>query len=174
MAKVSLSKITPIKDIDPMIITINDTSVEVIQYLPITEKLELVERVLNATVDTTGFFNPARLEIFTNLEIVKTYSNISITDKMMENAAKTYDVLSMNNIIDMVIAAIPEEEYVMILDTVEECAKSTVSYLTSFAGMMKNVLDDYKNTKMNAEDIMNILDDPEQLTFLKDVMLKMG
>lgn len=174
MAKVSLNKITPIKDIDPKIITIEDNKIEVIQYLPITDKLALVEKVLNLSLDPTGFFNPVRLEIYTNLEIIRTYSNVSITDKMMENAAKTYDLLTMNNIINTIIMAIPEEEYATLLNAIEECTQATLQYMTSFVGMVKTIAEDYKNSKMNVDDIMKTLNSPNEIGLLKEILEKVG
>ena len=71
MAKVSLKAVTPIKKVDPQIIKIGEQEVEVIQYLPVNDKLALVERVLNLTIDDTGFLNPVRLEVYAILEKVR-------------------------------------------------------------------------------------------------------
>lgn len=174
MAKVSLKAITPIKKVDPRIINIGEQEVEVIQYLPVNDKLALVERVLNLTIDDTGFLNPVRLEVYAILEIVKTYTNISITDKMMENAPGTYDLLMINEVLDHVIAAIPEDEYDAIFDAIEDCAEHTVKYLNSFVGMMKTVTNDYDATKMNVEEIMKTLDQPDKIGLVKDILDKIG
>jgi hypothetical protein len=174
MAKVSLKAITPIKKVDPQIIKIGEQEVEVIQYLPVNDKLALVERVLNLTIDDTGFLNPVRLEVYAILEIVKTYTNISITDKMMENAPGTYDLLMINGVLDHVIAAIPEDEYDAIFDAIEDCAEHTVKYLNSFVGMIKTVTNDYDATKMNVEEIMETLDQPDKIGLVKDILDKIG
>lgn len=174
MAKVSLKAITPIKKVDPRIINIGEQEVEVIQYLPVNDKLALVERVLNLTIDDTGFLNPVRLEVYAILEIVKTYTNISITDKMMENAPGTYDLLMINEVLDHVIAAIPEDEYDAIFDAIEDCAEHTVKYLNSFVGMMKTVTNDYDATKMNVDEIMKTLDQPDKIGLVKDILDKIG
>lgn len=174
MAKVSLNSITPIKKIDSVKIKIGEQEVEVLQYLPINDKLALAERVLNMTLDDTGFLNPVRLEVYTYLEIIRTYTNISITDKMMENAPKTYDLLEMNNILVEVVNAIPEEEYNALIGMIEDSAEHTVKYLTSFVGMMKTVSQDYDATKMNVDEIMNTLDNPEKIGLVKDILDKIG
>lgn len=174
MAKVSLKAITPVKKVDPQIIKIGEQEVEVIQYLPVNDKLALVERVLNLTIDDTGFLNPVRLEVYAILEIVKTYTNISITDKMMENAPSTYDLLMINEVLDNVIAAIPEDEYDAIFDAIEDCAEHTVKYLNSFVGMMKTVTNDYDATKLNVEEIMKTLDQPDKIGLVKDILDKIG
>lgn len=174
MAKVSLNSITPIKKVDSVKIKIGEQEIEVLQYLPINDKLALAERVLNMTLDDTGFLNPVRLEVYTYLEIIRTYTNISITDKMMENAPKTYDLLEMNNVLVSIVNAIPEEEYNALIGMIEDSAEHTVKYLTSFVGMMKTVSQDYDATKMNVDEIMNTLDNPEKIGLVKDILDKIG
>lgn len=174
MAKVSFKSVTPIKKVEPQVIKINEQDIEIAQYLPVNDKLALVERVLNLTIDDTGFLNPVRLEVYTILEIVKTYTNISITDKMMDNAQNTYDLLTINGVFDAVIAAIPEEEYDAVFDAVEDCAEHSVKYLNSFVGMMKTISSDYDATKLNVEEIMKILDQPDKVGLVKDILDKIG
>lgn len=155
-------------------ITINEQEIEVIQYLPIQDKLAMIERILNLTIDNTGFLNPVRLEVYTILEIIATYTNINITDKMMENAPKTYDSFMINGVIDAIIEAIPEDEYNAVFDAIEDCAEHTVSYLNSFVGMMKTITENYDATKMSVEEIMNTLDDPDKIGLVKDILEKIG
>ena len=174
MAKISLNSITPIKKVDSIKIKIGEQEIEVLQYLPVNDKLALAERVLNMTLDDTGFLNPVRLEVYTYLEIIRTYTNISITDKMIENAPKTYDLLEMNHILVEVVNAIPEEEYNTLIGMIEDSAEHTVKYLTSFVGMMKTVSQDYDATKMNVDEIMNTLDDPDKIGLVKDILDKIG
>ena len=174
MAKVAFTKLTPIKELENKVITIGDQEITVMQYLPVNDKLALVERVLNLTIDDTNYLNPVRLEIFTNIEIIKTYTNISITEKMMENPAKIYDLLLLNGILDKVIEVIPEEEYDDIFNAVTECAVHVINYLNSFAGMIKTISENYDATKLNVEDMMKTLDQPDKVGLLKDILDKIG
>ena len=155
-------------------IIINEQEIEVIQYMPIQDKLAMIERILNQTIDNTGFLNPVRLEVYTVLEIISAYTNINITDKMMENAPKTYDSFMINGVIDAIIEAIPEDEYNAIFDAIEDCAEHTVSYLNSFVGMMKTITEDYGATKMDIESLSNVLDDPDKIGLVKDILEKIG
>lgn len=168
-----MSKITPIKKLDPISVNINEQDVTVEQYLPIQDKLAMIERILNFTIDNTGFLNPVRLEVFTVLEIIATYTNINITEKMMENAPKTYDSLMLNGVIDKIIEAIPEDEYNAVFDAVEECAEHTVAYLNSFVGMMKTINEDYSMSQMNIEEMMKNLE-PEKIGLVKEILEKIG
>lgn len=174
MAKISLSKIAPIKKIDPVIIMINDQPIEIVQYLPVQEKMEMLENILGRTIDETGFFNPTKLEVFFTLYVIKTYTNISITDKMIEEAPKTYDLLELNGIIDAVINAIPEDEYKEILNTTEETSKHIAAHLTSFATMLSNILEDYKSAQMDVDAMSRTLSDPNSMGLVREVLTKMG
>lgn len=174
MAKISFNKLTPIKSVDATTITIGENEIIVERYLPMADKAAFVERVLNAVIDDTGFINPMRLDVMFHIELIKTYTNISITEKMMENPSKVYDLLILNNVLSAVLEAIPEEEYEDLIDNITECAKHTVDYLNSFAGMIKNITTNYDTTKMNVEEIMNTLGDPNQVGLVKDILDKIG
>ena len=174
MAKVSLTSITPIKKVDPITVEINGQTVTVEQYLPINDKLAIVEKVLAQTIDDTGFLNPVRLQVYTELEILRAYTNISITDKMIADAAKTYDLLTLNGILDHIIRAIPKDEYDMVFDAIDESAKHTIDYLTSFVGMVKSATEDYDATKVNIDQMMDSLNDPTQVGLVKDILEKIG
>lgn len=174
MAKVSLSKITPIKKMDIVTVEIGDQVVEVEQYLPIQDKADLVETVLNSTVDDTGFFNPLKMEVYFLLNLIKYYTNISLTEKMMEDAQKTYDLLELNGIFDKVIAAMPDDEYQTVFDACEEASQHVVEYLNSFVGMLRTVSADYSASQINVDKIMSTLNSPEEIGFLKEVLEKIG
>jgi len=175
MAKVSLTKIAPIKKLDKVIIKINDEDVEVIQYLPIAEKAELSERVVNAAIDPeNGILSTSRMDVYTVLEIVRTYTNINITDKMMEEAPKTYDLLILNGIYDKIVEAIPKDEYNSLQGRVFNDCENVQKYLESFKGIMKSINQDYSNTEMDVDKIMTELKDPEAYGLLRDILDKIG
>lgn len=93
---------------------------------------------------------------------------------MIENAPNTYDLLMINGVLDHIIAAIPEDEYDAIFDAIGDCAEHTVKYLNSFVGMMKTVTNDYDATKLNVEEIMKTLDQPDKIGLVKDILDKIG
>lgn len=176
MAKIVLSKVAPKKvtDIPVKTIMINEQEVSLIEYLPSADKASFVERVLNNVIDDTGYVNPMKLDIYFNIEIVKTYTNISITDKMMENPTKLFDTLYVNGIIDAILAEINADEYNDLYNYVDEATENVVAYLNSFAGMMKTVSDNYNITNMNIDETMRKLDDPDKIGLVKDVLEKIG
>ena len=174
MAKVSLNKITPIKKVDPITLQIGDSEIIVQQYLPIETKMAMMQDVLNAVIDDTGHINPVRMEVFFNVYLLKYYTNISITDTMLGDPSKTYDLLIINDVLDTIIAQIPETEYADVFDFIVEASENVITYNNSVLGILRNIAADYKNTEIDIDKIGQALNDPKQLTLVKNILEKMG
>ena len=71
----------------------NEVYYEVKHYLPFKEKLEMITRIVNQSVDDNGFYNPMRVKLYTVLEVVYAYTNLSFTAKQKDNPFKLYDQL---------------------------------------------------------------------------------
>ena len=76
MAKVGLTKLGLKENKDIKTITYNDTEIEVKQYLPVNDKLQLIGNVMNSA-HQTNFPNPVLIEVFGSLEIIYAYTNIN-------------------------------------------------------------------------------------------------
>ena len=174
MAKVSLNKLLTKKDISSIPIEINDQIIEVKQYLPVDEKSIIIQNVLNEAVDELGSFSPVRLKIYLELEILKNYTNINFTEKSLEDISKLYDKLYINDIIDKVIAAMNETELNFLRTNLYQCADSIIVFNQSARGLMQNILADYKETKMDVDEITREIGDPEQFKLVKDILTKLG
>ena len=174
MAKVAFTKLGLKKKDEVKTVNINNNVIEVKQYLPINEKLELIGRVLNQAADDNNFSNPVKLEVFTALEIVFTYTNISFTDKQKEDLIKLYDILESNNIFNLIIAELPEVEYNTLLDGVQKCSDAIYTYRNSVLGILDVIGQDYADLDLNATNIQQKLADPENLELLKGIMTRLG
>lgn len=174
MAKIAFSKLALKKQNNIKIVQIGDNKIEVKQYLPIEEKLEMISRIINQAADANNFSNPIKLEVFTSLEIVFAYTNLSFTDKQKEDLIKLYDLFEENNIFNLVIAGIPEIEYQSIIDGVQECSDAIYTYKNSIMGVLEDVVADYSAVNMESSDIAERLNNPDNMKFLKDVLTKLG
>jgi hypothetical protein len=107
MAKIAYSKLD-LKVNDDITIISHVTSkdemieFEVKKYLPIEEKMEMISRIINLSVDDNGFYNPVRLQIYTTIETVFAYTNLNFTTKQKENLFKLYDQLISSGIFDKI------------------------------------------------------------------------
>lgn len=174
MAKVAFTKLGLKKKDEVKTVNINNNVIEVKQYLPINEKLELIGRVLNQAADDNNFSNPIKLEVFTALEIVFTYTNIGFTDKQKEDLIKLYDILESNNIFNLIIAELPEAEYNALIDGVQKCSDAIYTYRNSMLGILDVIGQDYADLDLNATNIQQKLADPENLELLKSIMTRLG
>ena len=174
MAKVSFTKLSLKKKEEIKNITINDQVIEVKQYLPISDKINIITNVIENSADDNNFANPVKVEVFANLEIMYAYTNISFTDKQKENPTKLYDLLEENGIIAEVIATIPENEYALLLGWIDETIEAFYTYRNSVMGIMEQISADYSNLSLDATEIQQKLADPQNLELLKNVMTKLG
>ena len=174
MAKVSFTKLGLKKKEEIKNITINDQIIEVKQYLPISDKINIITNVIENSADDNNFANPVKVEVFANLEIMYAYTNISFTDKQKGDPTKLYDLLEENGVIAEVIAAIPENEYALLLGWIDETIEAFYTYRNSVMGIMEQISADYSNLSLDATAIQQKLADPQNLELLKSVMTKLG
>ena len=173
MAKVPFSRLN-LKKIDKVqVVTINGLEVEVKQYLPVAEKLELIANVLNNSADDNNFANPVKTYVLSHLEIIYAYTNLSFTDKQKEDPAKLYDILETNGIIDSIILAMPPSEYDNLIEDITSTIDAYYKYKNSALGILEAATTDYKNLDLEASDIQKKIADPDNLTLLKDVITKL-
>lgn len=147
---------------------------EVKQYLPLKEKINLVQRVINQSVDDNGFYNPMRVKLYLVLEVVYAYTNLSFTAKQKEDPFKLYDLLVSTGIFYEIVNHIREKDWSEIQENVWKTIENIYTYRNSVMGILDNVVSDYSNLNLDATEIQKKLGDPENLQLLKDVLAKLG
>ena len=147
---------------------------EVKYYLPFVEKLELVSRIINQSIDDNGFYNPMRVKLFMTLEIVYAYTNLSFTEKMKEDPFKLYDILTSTGIFTDIVNTIDENDWKEIQESVWSTIENIYAYRNSVMGILDNISSDYSNLNLDATEIQKKLADPNNMTLLKDVLSKLG
>lgn len=177
MAKLAFSKLAAKPNLDIKTVNFNNAAIEVKQYLPIQEKIGLIESVVNG-VDSEAvgykFVNYMQMEILSTIGFIKYYTNLSFTDKQTEDIYKFYDNLVGSGLSAIILEAIPDEEYSFIMSQIENILRSIYEYKTSFLGIMDATSTDYKNLELDAEKIKKDLADRDGVEFLQEVLNKMG
>ena len=174
MAKPTFAKMALKINTDVKTVKIGEQEIEVKQYLPVNDKLILISNVLNNSIDDVNFSNPIKLDVFTNLEIIFTYTNLSFTDKQKEDLVKLYDILESNDIFNKIIAVIPSEEYNSIIDGVQRCSDAVYTYRNSILGLLDIITQDYDGLDLDAQKLQKEMNDPENLALLRQVLTKLG
>lgn len=144
----------------------NNITVEILKYLPVEEKYNLIEIALQKSLEN-GIYNPIKLDMYFSLYLVYLYSNISFTDKQKEDELKIYDNLKSTGILEKIVDAIEDSEYndlyTMLVETEDKknaYSRSVVGLLNDFSSNLNNNADSLKEilSSFKPEDYQNVLD----------------
>ena len=179
MAKIPFSKLDMKVNTRDFVVCHENSKGEVVQYevknyLPIKEKMDLVSRIINQSIDDNGFYNPMRVKLYTTLEVVYAYTNLTFTPKQKEDPFKLYDLLVSTGLYNNITSHICHEDLEELEGSIWDTIKSVYSYKNSVMGILDSVVTDYNNLDLNASEIQKKLADPENLKLLKDVLDKLG
>lgn len=151
-----------------------EVSYQVKNYLPMKEKMDLVSRIINQSVDDNGFYNPMRIKLYTVLEITYAYTNLTFTPKQKEDVFKLFDLLVSSGIYDNIIANINQGDLQELQAGIFDTIKNIYDYRNSVMGILENISADYSNLNLDASEIQKKLADPNNMALLKDVLAKLG
>lgn len=174
MAKVAFSKLGLKINSDIKTIEFNEQIIEIKQYLPVNEKLELITEVLNNSADENNFANTVKVDIYVTVSIIEAYTNISFTEKQKENIAKLYDFVISTGFYDSVINHIPHAELESVKNSIYTMINEIYHYRNSALGILESVSSDYSNLQLDVQQLQSALADPSNMTLLKDVVNKLG
>ena len=174
MAKVPFTKLKCKTDDSVKLITINDEiSIEVKQYLPIQDKLILIGRVIElAHQEDFDYSNPLKLQVYTDLEMLFVYTNLSFTEKQREDLPKVYDMLYSSGILNSIKEAIPNTERTIVTESIEKTLNAIYQYQNSALGILDIIKNDYNNLDLNIDELNENIKDPEALGLIKDILTK--
>ena len=171
MAKVPFTKLKCKINEEVKQVKLNDEiTIEVKQYLPIQEKLGLISRVVEyAHMEDANYSNPVKATVFMNIEIVKSYSNITFTDKQLSDTAKLYDMLYSTGIIDCVINNITDTEYQTIKQGVHDSIEAIYKYMNSIVGMLDTISKGQQNAELDIEQMQKNLQVLQQSPIMQEI-----
>jgi len=151
---------------NPKEIDFNGNKIEILQYLPIEDKYDLVMVTLQKSLED-GVYNPIKKDMYFHLYLVYMYTDITFTDKQKEDESKLYDVLESNGLITEVIKNIPEEEYNKLFEYMNELMDLTFEYKKSSSAMISNIIETLPDKAQEAVDVLNNFD-PEKFQLVQD------
>jgi len=157
MAKVSYTSLKLKTNNEVKEIEFNGQKIEVLQYLPIEDKYDLIEITLQKAKENS-IFNPVKLDIYFNLNLIYLYTNISFTDKQKEDELKLYDNLMSTGLLDKIIEVIPEEEYNYLCDQIDNLAEDIMNFDNSTAGILRELTEDLPTQAAKVKEIVDTFD----------------
>ena len=174
MAKVSFAKLSLARNQEVKKVEWGEYTIEVKQYLPINEKLNLISNVINAAHDENNYSNPVKVDVYTALEIMYAYTNINFTEKQKEDVTKLYDLIVSSGLYAKVLEAIPGSEHCNLLNAIKKSIDAIYAYQNSVMGILDTISTDYSNLDLDASEIQKKIGDPENMELLRSVLAKLG
>ena len=174
MAKVSFAKLGLARNQEVKKVEWGEYTIEVKQYLPINEKLNLISNVINAAHDENNYSNPVKVDVYTALEIMYAYTNINFTEKQKEDVTKLYDLIVSSGLYTKVLEAIPGNEYCNLLNAIKKSVDAIYTYQNSAMGILDTITSDYSDLSLEAAEIQKKLAEGNGVEFLKEVMAQLG
>lgn len=145
---------------DSSFVIVNDKEIEVLHYLPIADKIDLIQIALQKAMEN-GIYNEMKLEVYFNLNLIYMYTNLDFEADDFEDEFKLYDELESNNVFLSVISAIPQEEYDALLNFLTLTKKNNEKNKRSAAALLQSVIQDLPKNAAAAREIVDSFD-PEK------------
>ena len=174
MAKISFTKLGLKKNTNIITLTWNDQIIEIKEYLPINDKIALIEHIVNWSLDDNNFANPIRVTINKVLEFTFAYTNINFTEKQKEDRLALYDLLVSSGLWSVIQESIPEMEQFIINQTVQDVITEIYKYKDSALGVLQAISEDYQNLNLDLDALHQKMNNKEDIKMLKTVIDKMG
>ena len=141
---------------------IGEEEVKVLQYLPIEQKNELIYLAIQNAMEN-GQVNLLKLNMFFNLYLAYSYTDIEFTDEEKEAASALYDLLQSSGVIDTIIANMDEGEYSYLVTVMNETVANKQKYNSTIAALIRSFIEELPINAENAAEIIKNFN-PEQFT----------
>lgn len=174
MAQINFNKLNCKLNENTKILVWGENEIEIKQYLPIQEKLGIMEEVISASMSQYNYANPVQVEVFTYLAILRHYTNIEFTKEQLENPAELYDLVRSSNLLTQVCEVLPENDFNELMSGINKTVTSFYSYRTSVLGILDALKSDYSELGTDLGKIIKSINDPEALATLKEIAPLLG
>lgn len=174
MAKISFNKLGLNKQDEIKTITLGENVIEVKQYLSVAQKGEIINHIVNNSIDDNNYYNPCKVMFFTDVELVLNYTNIGFTEKQKEAIDKPFDLMYENGLIAQIIELIPIEERVYITKAVADVIHSQYEYKNSARGILDAMATDYSNLNFDIDELNRKIAAKENIDLVSLIGDKLG
>lgn len=157
MGKIAYSKIGLKVNTEVNKFTFNNQEIEVLHYLPVEDKIDLIEIALQKA-EEDGIYNETMLDMYFHLNMVYLYSNITFTEKQKENEPKLYDAMVSSGFMAAFLQAMDEDEYTAVFNDLQRVRASREKYDLSTAAIVKSLIVDLPENAKTAAAVVDGFD----------------
>ena len=149
--------------------TFNDMEIQVLQYLPVSEKQDIIVSTLMQSKNDDELFNsPLLLDAFFHLNIVLCYTDIVFSPEDMEDKLDLYDRLRTSGLLELILSNMNPKEYSELYQFLIETIEKVEKYSNTAVGLLKSAMINLPDNAKKAVDIFKNLD-PAQFKQLADI-----
>ena len=140
------------------VITFKDKEIKVLKYLPSIEKYNLLNTTLLQSIDDTVIINEYKLDMFFNINLAIAYTNIVFSKEEQDmELSDLYDKFKISGLLDMIIDAIPDDEYATLYSSLVSNKEEYVSERKSVSYGIANAIEQISKKIPKQEEMQNLL-----------------
>ena len=138
-------------------IKLNALQVKVLQYLPISDKIDIVQIALQKS-EQSGVYNELLLDMYFHLHIIFCYTDLEFSDEDLSDLMALYDRLESNGFINEIIEAMDEDEYKNLRDYLDIMKVENLKYNNTAAAVLSRIIQDLPKNAEAAKEILEGFD----------------
>lgn len=140
------------------VITFKDKEIKVLKYLPSVEKYNLLNTTLLQSIDDTVIINEYKLDMFFNINLAIAYTNIVFSKEEQDmELSDLYDKFKTSGLLDMIIDAIPDDEYATLYSSLVYNKEEYVSERKSVSYGIASAIEQISKNLPKQEEMQNLL-----------------
>lgn len=135
---------------------------EVKKYLSIGKKIEMVTNAVNESI-VSGIVRQDLLDVYLHLHIVREYTNLTFTEKAIENSITLFDELESNGVVSLVTDTMEPSEYEFLHTYLGDYAKK-------LGDSIKASVTGYSGSNADRTEILQMLNsNPDLVEMVQDI-----
>lgn len=135
----------------------NDNVISVKTYLPIEDKITLIQLVAQQSIED-GIFMPVKVDMYMGVYMIFFYSDLEFTDEEKENVPQLFDEMFTSGLYNAIIAAIPVTEVKLLYDNLDKYIYKVEKYNSSNMYLLNRLLEQLPTTMDEVNEVMRNFD----------------
>ena len=138
-------------------VKLNSLQVKVLQYLPIADKIDIVQIALQKS-EQNGIYNELLLDMYFHLHIIMCYTDLEFSDEDLSDLMNLYDRLESHGFINEIIQAMDQDEYKNLTDYLSIMKEENLKYNNTAAAVLSRIVQDLPKNAEAAKEILEGFD----------------
>ena len=139
------------------ILKFKNKDIKVKQYLPIQDKLNLIQIALQQSLDE-GVYNDGLLTAYFHTYVVMFYTDLEFTEEEKQDVLTLFNLMDSENLIGSVIELIPQSEFGDLLEMLNNQQKNNMIFKQSAAYIIGQFIDALPSQMEKVGEIVNNFD----------------